>query len=504
MNRTLLSNLALAYLALFGCATIQVERELYLYEETDHGDADSAQFAEFLDSNDDPYALLGTLILPGGESADGGLLVEDGRITELWRGPPPDHLDNDIVVISTGGIIAPGFIDLHNHVAYNFLPFWHSGKEWRNRYHWAGASAYKNTVKPPYNKAKAEVFDEANKWGELRALIGGTTSIQGAPARNELGFLVRNIDHKTLGSKLVRTWVAPIETWGCDRGDCSPQLSRIATLKQDFDNGTTKALLVHVAEGKRDDEASQEEFQWLEDNDLVRPEVVIIHGTALGQDELEAMGQAQMGMVWSPRSNIELYGETTDVRKAKQEGVRIALAPDWSPSGSDNVLAELRYLAVYNEDELDCLFTPREMISMITEIPAQLAGRGHQLGRLEEGFVADLVVLAGHDEDPFTTVLFSDESDIRLVAVNGVPLYGWRSWLKRLGKEGDFSELRIRGRLRGLDTTIDDIPQLDKETQTFDEIRNALAEVFAEFGQLPELTANGPGPATPRPYCGSN
>ena len=39
-------------------------------------------------------------------------------------------------------------------------------------------------------------------------------------------------------------------------------------------------------------------------------------------------------MVWSPFSNLLLYGRTADIARAKQEGVLMALGSDWSPTGS--------------------------------------------------------------------------------------------------------------------------------------------------------------------------
>jgi cytosine/adenosine deaminase-related metal-dependent hydrolase len=74
----------------------------------------------------------------------------------------------------------------------------------------------------------------------------------------------------------------------------------------------------------------------------------IIHGVALRKPDFEKMAAAGVGLIWSPRSNIELYGETADVATAKavkvkeDQRITIALAPDWSPSGSDGVLQELK------------------------------------------------------------------------------------------------------------------------------------------------------------------
>ena len=489
-------------------APVESLLDLYLYEETDT-DPDDDLLAEFDQSNDVPYVLVGRVVLPDGRVPEGGLLVEDGRIIEVWEGGVPETVQAD-VTIQTGGIILPGLIDLHNHVAYNFLPFWDSGRTWDDRYQWAGAQAYQTAVKDPYNKAKGDVrlIEEMNKYGEIRALVGGATSIIGTFPSRGSGILVRNIDQRTLGGDRMRTWVGPASDFGCNRtAGCPDQPAEIAELKETFDNRRITAILFHVAEGI--DADSRAEFQWFEDNGLLRPEVVFIHGTALEAAELDKMGGAGMGLVWSPRSNVELYGKTTDIAAAKAAGVQLALAPDWSPSGSDNMLAELRYAAELNEEQLDCLFTARELVEMVTITPARIAQRDDMLGKLEAGYAADLLVLRDRDEDPYDTVLYSDEGDVRLVAVNGVPVYGWRSWLRRLGKQidgvDDFSELRVRGALRGLDTDVEDADsRVPSGTQSFEEIRDALTEAYAEFGELPGLTANSPAAPAPRAYCAAS
>ena len=47
-------------------------------------------------------------------------------------------------------------------------------------------------------------------------------------------------------------------------------------------------------------------------------------------------------MVWSPMSNLLLYGATSRVKSARDNGVRIGLGSDWAVSGSKNLLGELK------------------------------------------------------------------------------------------------------------------------------------------------------------------
>jgi 5-methylthioadenosine/S-adenosylhomocysteine deaminase len=449
----------------------------------------AGELLQLEDTNVTPYVLLGRLLLPDGRTPEGGLLVEDGIIQELFEGDVPADVAAvpGVRVVSTrGGLILPGLIDLHNHVPYNVLPFWQAPRLYDTRGQWQRAAEYDAAVKTPYDALKAAgLLDEMIKWGEIRALIGGTTSILGAPDRTAAGILVRNIDHVTLGSDKMRTYVLDVEDFG--RSD---QAAEIAKLKQQFAEGLD-AMVFHIAEGR--DPAMRSEFAFLEQQDLLRKEVVVTHGTALEAADFQKMASRDMPLVWSPRSNLALYGVTTDVAAAKAAGVRIALAPDWSPSGSDNLLGELRFTSALNQSSLNGLFSARELVDMATRVPAAIAGRAGLLGELRPTARADLLVLADcGEDDPFVCVVTSDERDVRLVTVNGVALYGWRSLLTALGKEGDFEVIEVRGRERAIDTDVDPSFQWPKGDQSFVTLHDALDAALADFGGLPSPTANGP------------
>ena len=46
--------------------------------------------------------------------------------------------------------------------------------------------------------------------------------------------------------------------------------------------------------------------------------------------------------MWSPQSNLRLYGETTLTGEAIAAGMPVALGADWLPSGSTSLLAEMK------------------------------------------------------------------------------------------------------------------------------------------------------------------
>jgi len=183
------------------------------------------------------YALGGTLVLPGGPSA-GYVLIQDEKIVSVVA--TRAQLPAGTRVVETGGVIAPGLIDLHNHVHYDFIPLWNAGRRWQNRYQWARAAAYGPAVKAPYNAVKSgKDMCEAGKYGEFRALVGDTTAIQGMSVQLSCtnGF-VRNVEFTNFCEDHVRQNVLPINS-------ISP--ADAATLNAQFATGKTRTFFVVIS-----------------------------------------------------------------------------------------------------------------------------------------------------------------------------------------------------------------------------------------------------------------
>ena len=98
--------------------------------------------------------------------------------------------------------------------------------------------------------------------------------------------------------------------------------------------------------------------------------------------------------MWSPLSNYLLYGGSADVAAAKAAGLLIGLGSDWSPSGSKNLLGELKVARLVS-DSLGHIFTDRELVALVTTNPARILKWHAELGSIEQGKRADLLVLAG-------------------------------------------------------------------------------------------------------------
>ena len=155
-----------------------------------------------------------------------------------------------------------------------------------------------------------------------------------------------------------------------------------------------------------------------------------IHCTALDADGFRLLADGGATMVWSPLSNYLLYGETADIAAAKASGVPMSLGSDWAPSGSKNLLGELKVAWLASREHGD-VFTPRELVEMITSNPARALKWDGLLGSVEPGKLADLVVVDGRDDDPYEQLVGARESSITLVVIGGVPRLGQARFMGR-------------------------------------------------------------------------
>src|SRR4051812_17933294 len=136
---------------------------------------------------------------------EGALLVKNGTIATIL--PKGATLPAGVIEIDTkGGFIFPGMMNLHDHIAYNFLPLYPVPKKFGNRDQWPSGPLYEQLVNNPKNLLTMpdhwNVQTEVLKYAEIKALMGGETTIQGSPSdAGSSTILVRNIESKNFAGK---------------------------------------------------------------------------------------------------------------------------------------------------------------------------------------------------------------------------------------------------------------------------------------------------------------
>ena len=401
---------------------------------------------------------------------DAQLWLANGKIMAIAKaGESLPEAAKDAVVIETKGVIYPGMIDLHNHPDYGIYPLMPIKKKYADRYEWRWYDEIynKRITYPQELMTRAYYFDlglEIGRYGEYKALAGGTTSIQGGGALNRglaPGKYGKFQELPGGSPPLFGTSVSMVHA----REEClvrnvefSKVEARVATSRVDIGNSAKSwadmqaekakgPLIVHLAEGTSSRMAG--EFNSVKDSGLLGPELIAIHGVGLTEPQLIEMAKAGAKLVWSPLSNFMLYGKTANVEAAKRAGLSISLAPDWAPSGSKSVLGELKVADLVNKHALKGLFNDRELVEMVTRKPAAAMDWGNRLGQISEGFLADVVVVDDKNADPYRNLIVAIEENIQMVVVRGEPLYGDGALMQSV--RGALNDIEITSTFRNRD-----------------------------------------------------
>jgi len=380
-----------------------------------------------IQAQDRTIVISGTVVTPEKVLNKGWVVIKHKKISAVSDTLPQEE---NAILVDTNDIIFPGFIDLHNHPMYAMFEPWNAGKLFDNRYEWRSLQKYKDEISTPARNIQDDPqgFCDIAEFAEVQAITGGTTTFSGT-------FLLRSFT--TFPACLSRLAVRKLEIdSGFYSGHGHERVQNVLGVSRDLNDTTAAAVrhkvaakeldlvLIHVAEGKRTDPDSIKEFDLLKTRGFLTHTTAVIHGVAFDKSDFAKMRLAATALVWSPQSNMILYNTTTDVVAAFREGVSIALAPDWAPSGAKNMLGEIQYAAKLNQTTLGGFFSNQQLFEMATSIPARIAHIDDKVGTIQQGLFADLFLLRGDPTQPFDSLVQSKPQDVSLVVVNGVPVYG--------------------------------------------------------------------------------
>jgi cytosine/adenosine deaminase-related metal-dependent hydrolase len=464
----------------------------------------------------------------------GRLLVAGSGIEAVWRrGHRPKRIDGrrldraDVIEPGADTYVFPGMINLHDHPFFDVLEAWpapssdaipEAGKAgsdpYDNRYEWNTDSPaeYDRLVRNPgdaiIEPEALGLGGEAVKYAEVQAMLGGETAMQGASFVPEAdGLLVRNVESNVFNTRIAPPRVGRISAFTGTA--LSSFVGQIAA-------GAYDAWMVHLAEGVRDGSrragdpvSSRQEFEELRSKGLLTAITVIIHGLGLERADFAAMAGADAKLVWSPRSNLQLYGETANVYEALAEGVLVSLGTDWTPSGSASLLGELKVAdrALHDPRVLgsDRSLVPgladdealdRELVDMVTRNPVRTLHWEEFTGSLRPGLRADLFLLrrpaASSNASPYRSLIDAGEDDIRLVLIDGEPVAGTEQRMEKLDP-GGAEVLAAPGSAyrRAIDVTD---PAAVEGGETFAQFSEELGLGLAALGGDTPPAGGGPAP----------
>ncbi len=352
------------------------------------------------------------------------------------------------VIACADSVISPALINMHDHITFTETaptPPPNVQERYDHRHDWRRGLDEHTRLPSVRNQGG----NNGISWGELRNLMAGATSINGSGGADGL---LRNLDRSGSQQEGLNQDAIYYSTFPL--GDTDGRKRSSGCGYESFDRPDSSrfqgavAYTPHIAEGIEVE--ARNEFLCLsggqaDGSDIITDKTAVIHGIGLLPPDWAAMAADGSSLIWSPRSNISLYGVTANLITARESGVNITLGTDWSASGSMNMLRELRCADEYNTRNLGGFFTDRELWLLATANAANAARSIDKIGTLAEGREADISIFAKSGSAAYRAVLDADPEDVVLVMRGGKPLYGDEGLMTNLGATTGCEALDVCG-----------------------------------------------------------
>ena len=383
----------------------------------------------------------------------GSVAIWEERIVEVG---PMDLLDAKYTatrtIDATGKVVMPGLVNTHGHAAmvlFRGLADDQPLPEWLNR-----------TIFPAEAKNVNEDFVRRGvRLACLEMILGGTTTFvdmywfENAAAEETAKAGLRGVlgqavidspapDNKTWPEmmKAVEAYTAKWKGHPLVAPAIAPDASHTVSLEHLKEaSALAKKLdipyLIHVAETQSEVAAIKAKrdvspVAYLDGAGVMDERMVAAHCVWVNEADIRTLALRKVGVAHCPQSNMKLASGTAPVPAMLAAGVAVGLGTDGAASNNDldlleeaDTAAKLHKLIGMKADALPA----RQALEMATVGGAKAIKREKDLGSLEAGKLADLIV-------------------VRMDAANEIPLYNVYSQLVYATKASDVEAVMVNGR----------------------------------------------------------
>tara|TARA_B100001989_G_scaffold253357_1_gene240416 strand:- start:12284 stop:15202 length:2919 start_codon:yes stop_codon:yes gene_type:complete len=370
------------------------------------------------------------IVTPDGILENGQVHVDgSGKITCVGCNCAAN--DGATKIFCKDALLSPGLINGHDHIGWATRPPTpHGDERFDHRHDWRkGKNGHKKV-----SSGGSDTSKEAAAWGEIRMMMGGATSIIGSGGTSAL---IRNLDRDRGGLPgSLRYSTFPLGDSGGsthDTGCTSYKIEQASSLSK------YTAYFPHVSEGVN--LAARNEFVCTSSSagggqELATNKAAFIHAIGLNASDVSVMASKGTAVIWSARTNIDLYGHTILAPMYHRMGVLIGLGTDWSISGSMNMLRELQCIDSLNKNHYNKFFTDRQLVDMATINNAKASHTERYIGAIKAGLYADLSLFDARTNKAYRAILDAKVEDVHLVMISGKILYGASDILATAVKDG--------------------------------------------------------------------
>jgi cytosine/adenosine deaminase-related metal-dependent hydrolase len=355
------------------------------------------------------YSISGvTILTPERLLKDTSITIKDGHFSRIGGQTGCDlHLDGSLVLY-------PALINIHDHLRGTYLP--RVGPPAGEYY--LKCSLWERDLKASAvlkERSKLSV-DDCYYLGAYKNLLSGAVTVND------------HFPHELNNSIISRLPLRVIKKYTLHHEVSASSLEWGKGIAREHEKAVKKnyPFIVHAEEGF--DEDYQGGIEVLEQEGALDQYSVLIHGLGFSDRDIAKVRDAGCTVVWCPASNYFMFNVTCKIRKILQAGINVALGTDSTHTGSINILEEMRYAKkVYKRMYREEL--PSEtLFKMVSINAARALRRDANLGSIEKGKLADLLLLKVRRDDPYDALCHARIEDIELLTQEGVPLYGARKY----------------------------------------------------------------------------
>jgi 5-methylthioadenosine/S-adenosylhomocysteine deaminase len=329
----------------------------------------------------------------------------------------PDVGGGETVLDASGGLVIPGLVNAHTHVAMTLLRGYADDKPLEA---WLAEDIW--PVEAELDPADVRAGTEL---GVLEMIKSGTTAfadmyfyegevadvVAKSGVRGRLGYgmitvgkddeaekeaeLDRSVEfateHDGRADGRLRTAVMPhsLYTVEAEYLEAARDEARNAGLPLHFHAAETATEVEDVRDqhGARVIEAAAE-------LDLLGPDVFVAHGVHVSEAEIETLADTGTGVVHCPASNMKLASGMAPVQSMLDAGVTVGLGTEGAASSNDlDLFGELREAAMLGKLAADDAKAVDAASAVGLATRGSAEALGFDAGRIEPGAAADLVVV---------------------------------------------------------------------------------------------------------------
>ncbi len=396
----------------------------------------------------------------------GTLAIRGDRIAWLGSGGLPENAHAVREIDADGMILFPGFINTHIHIFQSFLKGLgadHRLIEWLN----LSALPYGRIMTPRQHKLAAQLacmealksgctsiceFFYTNQDPELaHACIEGmrSTGIRSVFIRTfqdtgeEYGMpsifiepadrAMREVEalrKRYRGDDMLSIWTGPDVTWSTTKRGYQVMLEYCRSEKVRYS--------MHLKETEVDNEMclryyGKDIVDLLEEIGFLTDKMLAVHCVNLTPEDIRRFAECGVSVSHNPAPNLYLGSGIPPIPESLRAGVNVALGTDGAASNNSTDMLETMKLAALIQKGIHrdaSVITAGQVVEMATRGGARAIGMADELGALEVGRKADMVLFdprhlkscPNHDAEA-TVVYASSEENIDTTIVNGRIVY---------------------------------------------------------------------------------